>query len=204
MNPRSLPPALNILFLALATIVYRAIETRWPSLLPNFSPMMALSIVSSVYLARQFGALVAPCVFLITEFFYLGWNSQSTGTIFSIWILLGPALYLILGWTGNVYMASGRNLVKFVLCSLVSSLAFYLVTNTVCWWGGMEYPQTFAGWIQANTTGIPGYPPTWLFLRNGSLGDLGFTLAFVAVLEPSLYARLRPATVQEQSWVGTR
>jgi hypothetical protein len=40
--------------------------------------------------------------------------------------------------------------------------------------------------VQANTTGLPGYPPAWLFLRNGVAGDLFFAavllLAFDRVL----------------------
>jgi hypothetical protein len=31
------------------------------------------------------------------------------------------------------------------------------------------------------TTGLPGYPPTWSFLRNSLLGDLLFASLFVAV-----------------------
>jgi hypothetical protein len=34
------------------------------------------------------------------------------------------------------------------------------------------YPQTFAGWWQSQTTGLPHiYPPAWHFLRNAMIGD---------------------------------
>ena len=45
-----------------------------------------------------------------------------------------------------------------------------------------------AGWWQANTVGLPGWQPTWTFLRNGVLGDLAFTFALVFAFEPRLFA----------------
>ncbi len=55
------------------------------------------------------------------------------------------------------------------------------------------YPATFAGWWQANTVGLPGYDPTWLFLRNGMAGDLFFTLLLLLVLDRGLLFGEAPA-----------
>jgi hypothetical protein len=61
-----------------------------------------------------------------------------------------------------------------------------LITNTVDWYFDAPiplsvqlYPKTFAGWIQALTVGHPGFPPTYLFLRNTIISDLLFTSLFL-------------------------
>jgi hypothetical protein len=44
------------------------------------------------------------------------------------------------------------------------------------------YAQTYSGWVQALTTGLPGYEPTWTFFRSSLLSDLLFTLLFFACM----------------------
>jgi hypothetical protein len=47
------------------------------------------------------------------------------------------------------------------------------------------YPKTFAGFVQAQTIGLPVYngaTPAWMFLRNSLLGDLFFTALFVVCM----------------------
>lgn len=69
-----------------------------------------------------------------------------------------------------------------------------MLANTLSWWAGSGgstlyvYPQNFAGWIQANTTGWPGYVPTWVFLRNALAGDLIFTAVLLMIFDPSRLA----------------
>ena len=81
-----------------------------------------------------------------------------------------------------------------VMAAVFSSLFFYFITNTVDWYFDAPiplsvplYPRTFAGWIQALTVGHPGFPPTYLFLRNTLISDLLFTSLFLvtqALLRP--------------------
>jgi hypothetical protein len=73
--------------------------------------------------------------------------------------------------------------------SLLCSLIFYVASNTFSWAYDIaiqmpnSYAPTLAGWWQANTVGIPGYSPTWLFLRNGILGDFFFGFVLLLVLD---------------------
>jgi hypothetical protein len=46
--------------------------------------------------------------------------------------------------------------------------------------------------LQALTTGLPGYPPTWTFFRNSLIGDLLFAAFFIAV-ERSVASTPQPA-----------
>jgi hypothetical protein len=66
---------------------------------------------------------------------------------------------------------------------VLGALLFYLITNTVAWLQNPEYSKTLLGWIQALTTGLPGYPPTWTFFRNTLLSGGLFTGLFVGAMK---------------------
>jgi hypothetical protein len=66
---------------------------------------------------------------------------------------------------------------------LLGAVIFYLVTNTASWIFNPEYPRTLAGWIQALTSGIPGYPPTWEFFRNTLISGGLFTGLFAGAMK---------------------
>ena len=65
---------------------------------------------------------------------------------------------------------------------LGGSLFFYIVTNTASWLTLTEphYAKSAAGWLQALTTGQPGYAPTWVFYRNTLISDMLFAAIFLA------------------------
>ena len=48
------------------------------------------------------------------------------------------------------------------------------------WFVDPGYAKTLAGWVQAMTTGLPGLPPTFWFLRNSLLSDLAFSCLLLA------------------------
>jgi len=53
-------------------------------------------------------------------------------------------------------------------------VAFYLVANTGAWISSPAYAKNIAGWWQSQTVGLPGFPPSYYFLRNGLIGNLAF------------------------------
>jgi len=62
---------------------------------------------------------------------------------------------------------------------LLGAVLFFLITNTAAWFSDPGYAKTLAGWIQALTVGLPGFPPTWEFFRNSLLSSGLFTALFV-------------------------
>jgi hypothetical protein len=73
----------------------------------------------------------------------------------------------------------------FLGASLLSTVLFHLVTNTVSFFTVPGYPPSPAGWLQAQTTGLPQYSPqTWVFSAKQLVGDLLFTLTFVLACRP--------------------
>ena len=65
---------------------------------------------------------------------------------------------------------------------LLGAIIFYLVTNTASWMS-LPYAKTLAGWIQALTVGLPGFPQTWEFFRNNLLSGGLFTGLFVGAMK---------------------
>ena len=94
--------------------------------------------------------------------------------------------YLALALVGLIGLAlQHRASLKTLLpASVVGSAIFYLITNSFSWLSDPGYVKNFAGLIQALTVGLPEYSatPTWMFFRNSILGDLFFTLLFVACM----------------------
>jgi hypothetical protein len=159
-----------------------------PDVLPNFSPLMASALCGALFLPGWIG-LAVPVAALVLSDVVL--NTHYGAPIISaqlLWTLPGYLVAVALGWS-----LRGRSGLLLVLGgTLAASVFFYLVTNTGSWLGLTAYPQTFSGWVQALTVGLPGYPPTWTFFRNSLVGDLLFAALFV-VVERVLAQRKAPA-----------
>ena len=179
------------LFLVLGCICYRLLSGAFPEVVPNVSPMIAVALVGAIYLPRAWGWLVGPVAFLFTDVAFLTTNYRTEGSMFSWGTIAFLLFYTLVGGLG-LLLAGRKSLLKIAAGSVLCSVAFYLLANTFAWWGNSlttitpSYAPTFAGWWQANTVGLPGWQPTWIFLRNGLLGDLAFTLLLVLAFDPAL------------------
>jgi hypothetical protein len=182
-------PVLRALFLVLGCICFRLISGAFPEALPNISPMIAVALVGAMYLPRAWGWLVGPVVLLVTDTAFLATNERAVGHMFSWWTLVSLAFYALAGGLG-VFLALRKSLLNIAGASIGCSIAFYVLANTLAWWGSTTtspgYLPTFGGWWQANTVGLPGFQPTWTFLRNGMLGDLFFCGVLVAIFDRDL------------------
>ena len=195
----SLYPAL---FLLLGCICYRLLSGAFPELLPNVSPLIAVALVGAIYLPRPWGWLVGPAAFLVTDLAFLTTNYRTEGSMFSWGTAAFLGFYTLVGGLG-LLLAGRKTLLKIAAGSVLCSLAFYVLGNTFAWWGNSlttitpSYAPTFAGWWQANTVGLPGWQPTWTFLRNGVLGDLAFTVVLLLAFDPALV--LHPSRVRTRT-----
>jgi len=155
-----------------------------PDTLPNFSPLMASALCGAIFLPGWFGLTLPVAALLISD---LVLNLHYGAPLLSfqlLWTLPGYLVAVALGWGLRRHAGLGPVLGG----TLAASVFFYVVTNTGSWLGLPAYPQTFAGWVQAMTSGLPGYPPTWAFFRNSLLSDLLFAALFV-VAERALAPR---------------
>jgi len=185
------------LFLVLGCVCYRLFFALHPEWLPNISPLTALALVGTIYLPRRWGWLLAPLVFVVTDLALLATNQRAVGWTFSWLSLAAVAFYVLVGFLG-LALARHKSLGAIAAGSIVCSLVFYVMANTFAWGGEPAYAPTLAGWWQANTVGLPGWAPTWTFLRNGLLGDLFFCGVFVAILDRELL--LHPTRQPSRTW----
>jgi hypothetical protein len=188
---REFSPIHLALLLILSCVVFRLISSVFPEYIPNISPLMAIAFVGAMYLPGRWGWLVGPATLILTDLAFLNVNYRTEGAMFSWWSLVSLGIYALAGGLG-VWIASRKSLVKIIGGSIVCSLLFYVAANTFSWWNNLAmkmipaYPPTLAGWWQANTVGLAGYTPTWLFLRNGIAGDLFFVLLLLLILDRGL------------------
>jgi hypothetical protein len=185
--PEDFAVMVQALILTLGAIVYRLLYAfaGSPAQWANFSPMAAVVLCSGAFLSRK-AAFLVPVVALLASDLIL--NAHYHVPLFDTRMIAGYFSFGIILLLG--FWVSKQQRHKMLLlfgCSVLSSLIFYLITNTVeGWWLDIPYPVpvqhypiTFSGWVQAMTIGHPGMPPTILFLRNTVVSDLLFTALFV-------------------------
>ncbi len=166
--------------LTLIVVAYRVILGMAGSAhfdwLHNFSPLAAVALCGAIYFPKRVAIALPLGALFVSDLLLNTWYREP---------LLEPRMapqYLALGLICAMgWMLRGRPKVWSVLAaSVAGSLLFYVVTNTGAWLAEPLYAKTVAGWVQALTSGLPGYPPTLYFFRNSVASDLIFTLLFLA------------------------
>ena len=172
------------LVLFAAAVAYRLLpvllgmKLEQPEWLPNFSPMAALCLCGAAFLPRRL-AIAVPLVALLGTDLVL--NAHYGFPLFTVEFfgtIVAFAAVAALGWQLRKNPRAG----VILPAVLGGSLFFYLATNTASWLYEPGYAKSAAGWLQALTTGLPGYAPTWMFYRNTLAGDLLFTALFLACM----------------------
>jgi hypothetical protein len=162
--------------------------TRFPGLLPeNFSAVYALAFCAGVFFPSRMawwlplGTLLATDLLLNLYYqYYLKIDTFSPKNL--VFLSSCYLAYVALIWLGKRFTARASWL-ALLGGGLLGALLFYFITNTASWLQNPEYPKTLAGWIQALTVGIPGWPPTWTFFRNTLLSGGLFTGLFVGAMK---------------------
>ena len=170
--------------------------SRWPGLLPdNFSAAYALAFCAGVYFPRQLAWWLPLSAFLATDilmnvlYYYVAPVSP--------FMLVNYGTYAVIIGIGKGFSARASWL-KLVSGSLAGAILFYLATNTAAWLQNPEYAKTLAGWIQALTTGIPRFPPTWMFFWKTLLSTGLFTGLFVGAMKLSEKAEAKESEAAEE------
>ena len=159
-----------LLMIVLALILqWLKLNSPQTGLLPNFSPWMALAFTGTLVMSRALPWFVWPLAMFAVNLAAMGSVSALTAENLSIYGVYALAAWSAAQFRGRLGLVQG--LLGVVLCSAV----FYLVTNTVSWAGNAAYAKSLTGWMQALTTGLPGYLPTWTFFRASFFSDLGFS-----------------------------
>lgn len=169
----------NVL-LAIALMFVFALS-RIPGVMPeNFSAAYAIAFCAGVYFPGALAWWLPLGTMLLTDIILnLFYYHQPA---LSLYILVVYFVYAFLIFLGR---RLGRNSSFLSLLSggILGALIFYIVTNTFSWLFDPGYSKSFFGWIQALTTGLPGYPPTIEFFKNTLLSSGLFTGLFVGSMK---------------------
>lgn len=183
---------LPLLFIA-AALFFRWLKMTSPgmNLLPNFSPWMALAFTGTLVMTRHLSWWVWPAAMVGINWLVLGTSSAFDRESLAIY-----ALYAVAAWSAcrlRGKLSVLQSLLGVALCSVI----FYTVTNTASWIVEPGYMKNLAGWWQAQTTGLPGYPPSLVFLKNALISDL----AFSALLLVAFNAESRMRSTRPMPWL---
>lgn len=157
--------------------------TRWPGLMPeNFSAAYAIAFCAGIYFPSRLrwwlplAALLAMDIVLNVFYYKVSWLDGYT--------IAKLAVFAGIVWLGARFRPKSHFL-ALLGGGLLGALMFYLFTNVASWFYDPGYPKTLSGLIQALTTGLPGYPPTWTFFKNTLLSGGLFTGLFCGAMKLS-------------------
>ena len=157
--------------------------SRWPGMLPqNFSAAHALLFCAAFWLPGWMGWVLPLATIIVTDILLNVFAYDVTvldPRLVTNWMIL--ALFVVL----SKWLARRRSYGRVFLGTLFGALLFYLVSNSVSWMVNPAYAKTIAGWVQALTVGLPGFPPTWMFGIKTLLGTGLFTGLFAGAMKLS-------------------
>ena len=155
--------------------------SRIPGMLPqNFSAAYALAFCGGLYFAGAMAWWLPTGTLLATDIcLNLFYYHQP---VFNWYMLIKTLSFAGIVLLGRLFKP-GMNFFKLLGGGLLGAILFYLITNTASWLNDPGYAKTLAGWLQALTTGLPGYPSTWEFFRNTLLSGGIFTGLFVGAMK---------------------
>jgi len=143
----------------------------------NFTPLIAVTLLSSYSISNKFLAIIIPVVgFWLSDLFmnnhiYAGYFADFT--VFNsgmIWTYGAIVLVALMGSSFLNKITTG----KVVLASLSGSTIFYLISNFGVWAFSPMYAKTLAGVVQCYSLALP-------FYGTSLMGDLVYcTLLFGA------------------------
>ena len=141
----------NKYILIFSLIIVTALSNILLTNIPNFSPIASVALFSGFYLSNKKLALLIPIVCILVSDYFVGFHSL-------MWaVYLSFALTVIMGI--KMKTSSSKNV---IINSVLSSLVFFLITNSAVWMMGGFYSSDLSGLALCLSMGIPFYKYTLL------------------------------------------
>jgi len=159
--------------------------------LPNFSPVTAVAVCGAFLLPGAIGWILPLGTLMVSDFLLalvLGYPAISSAQLVAWGTILAMVGFARLAARG------GFSPVRYFGSLLGGGVFFYLATNTASWIGNPAYPRGLDGLWMSLTTGLPDFPPTWMFFRYSLVSDFLFAGILLAVW--SIASRSREASLQ--------
>lgn len=172
MIPAFLLVVLAVLYRIATGILVQSGSATW---LSNFAPLAAIALCCAVFFSGSWKFIVPLAALLVSDVVL---NLYYGATLLDP-LMLGRYLALIAVGCLGLLIQNRTSLKVLLPATIGGSVVFYFISNAFSWISDPGYVKNFAGFIQALTVGLPGYPPTWVFFRNSLVSDLVFTGLFV-------------------------
>jgi len=187
------------LVLMLAALVLRVLSQHdvLPDYLGNFSPLVAFAFVGAVVFPRSLPWWSWAVLLLLIDFISTrsNWWHMTNGRPE---VLLAYVCYALAAWWG-ARKRGKAGVLDTMAGTLVCSVIFFLVTNSLSWWSDPHYAKDASGWVQALTVGVPGpFPSTLLFFRNSLIADIVGAGVLLAVYNAEAIVR----HLRTLPWIG--
>lgn len=189
--PRFLPGLLIALFLLSRLPGF---DTR------GFSIAYALCFCAGVF--PRFLPIGAVAAAILASDIWL--NAHYDAGLISDWQMVNYVGFTLIWFLGR-QCRHRRSPLHFLFGGLLGALVFYILSNTAAWLGNPQYVKSLAGWWQAITTGLPGWPPTWTFFRNTMISGGLFTAAIGSLInatEPDEAEAEEPEDAKDGEGIG--
>jgi hypothetical protein len=146
----------------------------------NISPLAALALCGGMMFPTRIAFMLTFGTFITSDIILNLKYEQPIINYYSLFLLVLFAVIFTCGYL----LRKHRRINVLLGCTIASSLLFYLLLNSVSFFMDPHYTKNIAGWFQANTTGVPGYPPAWLFGIRTLVSNSIFALVFYFALSP--------------------
>ena len=148
----------------------------------GFAPFAAMVLGAAVLAPSARLAWMPAAAFLVSDLI-LNTFVYKTGA-FSAFMLVSLAFYAALFLIARPLAARKSLALPFLGATVLGVLAFQLLANSVSW-VMLPYAKTLAGFVQAQTTGLPGFAPAWTFLLKSLAGNAAFAGLFLLAMAPA-------------------
>ena len=128
-------------YILIAIFLALGIVSRLIPHAPNFTPILAISLMSGIYLKKRYIVLLPISIMLFSDLII-----GSHSTVF--WVYISLISISIIG------QMIRNNISNVVIHSILSSILFFIVTNFGVWSLG-GYGYTFQGLLMCYTMAIP-------------------------------------------------
>ena len=114
--------------------------------IPNFSPVMAVALMSGVYLHHRYWAVALPLIAMLLSDLFLGLHGSM------LFVYTGMIMATLIGF----WLKRHLRLTLVMFSSVIASSVFFLMTNFGAWLSLVQlYPRSFTGLMEAYLAGIP-------------------------------------------------
>ncbi len=157
-------------------LAWQPAEAFYTTILPGACPLSAVALCAGMFLPRRLALAVPLAILFLSD---VAIDAHYHENFFSAYLLGRYGLLALIG-LGGMMLRRHRGLATVLGATLAGSTLFYVASNALTWLGSTVYAQTPAGLWQALTVGTPGFPPSYVFFRNGLVSDLLYSMVFVA------------------------